>query len=296
MLRARAQLLANPVKLCELKKTKHDSASDDAVLSVLHIPLVHRPVRIGVPDPENAPYVIRQLEAASDKCFHEEDVAMVTCPVQKAVINDSGFAFSGHTEYLAQRFECNVTMMLALEHGLKVALVTTHLPLREVPGKISNEGVFQTVRAVSSGLRFYFNVDNPRILVCGLNPHAGEGGHLGDEEQNMIQPAIARARESGIAVTGPVSADTAFTEQSLENADAVVAMYHDQALPVIKSMGFKRVINLTLGLPILRASVDHGVALSLAGSGRADPSSLKHAAEFAARAPLPTDSANLWRK
>ncbi len=288
MLRARARMLASPVKLCEYERESHEPAHDHepTVLSVLHIPLCHRPVRLGFSDPRNAPYVIRQLATASDRCFDENSVAMVTCPVQKSVINDSGFAFSGHTEYLARRFGCNATMMLALEHGLKVALATTHLPLREVPEKVSNECVFRTVSATSSGLRSYFNVDSPRILVCGLNPHAGEGGYLGDEEQNVIQPAVARARECGIAVTGPVAADTAFTEQSLANTDAVVAMYHDQALPVIKSIGFKRVINLTLGLPILRVSVDHGVALDLAGSGRADPSSLMHAAEFASRASL----------
>jgi 4-hydroxythreonine-4-phosphate dehydrogenase len=219
---------------------------------------------------------------------------MVTGPVQKSVINDAGVPFAGHTEYLAERAGCALPVMLLVAGTLRVALATTHLALREVSSAITRERLVATLRIIDADLRRLWGLARPRIAVCGLNPHAGEAGHLGNEEIETIGPAIDDARRAGISVAGPLPADTVFVPRELAQHDVVLAMYHDQGLPVLKHAGFGEAVNVTLGLPILRTSVDHGTALTLAGSGRADPASLRAAlrlaVEFAQRraaAPAP---------
>lgn len=257
-------------------------ARESARFRIEHVPLA-RPAHAGRLDVRNARSVLAMLDRAIAGCRSGEYHAMVTAPLQKSIINDAGIPFSGHTEYLAEA--CGVAhpvMMLACQ-TMKVALVTTHLPLSAVPAAITVEAVEATLRIVDHDLRVLFGVPEPRIAVCGLNPHAGEGGHLGDEEIRAIAPAIARVREDGIDCHGPLPADTAFLPRLLEGCDAVVAMYHDQGLPVLKYAGFGRAVNVTLGLPFLRTSVDHGTALDLAGTGRADPGSLDEALQLASR-------------
>jgi 4-hydroxythreonine-4-phosphate dehydrogenase len=232
-------------------------------------------------DPDNAAYVLELLEAAADGCVSGEFAAMVTAPVHKGVINDAGVAFSGHTEYLAERLGCQRPVMLLVAGSLRVALATTHLPLRAVPDAIDAPLLVDTLGVLDQGLKERFRLAAPRILVCGLNPHAGESGHLGREEIDVIEPAIEAARRRGIDARGPLPADTAFTPASLAAADAVLAMFHDQGLPVLKHAGFGRGVNVTLGLPIVRTSVDHGTALDLAATGRADCGSLVAALELA---------------
>jgi 4-hydroxythreonine-4-phosphate dehydrogenase len=208
---------------------------------------------------------------------------MVTAPVQKSLINEAGIAFSGHTEYIAALTGTTLPVMMLTAGTLRVALATTHLPLRAVSAALSIETLQQTLQILDAALRCYFALPRPRIAVCGLNPHAGEGGHLGDEEITTIAPAIARVRAAGLTVEGPLPADTLFVPRQLERCDAVLAMYHDQGLPVLKHAGFGQAVNVTLGLPIVRTSVDHGTALALAGSGEADAGSLIAAIEMAAQ-------------
>ncbi len=254
--------------------------SGDGRLSVLPVPLATRE-RPGHPDPANAGYVLHCLDQAIDACLQGRAGALVTGPIHKGIINQAGTPFTGHTEYLAQRAGCaRVVMMLATE-GLRVALATTHLPLSQVPGAIDRPGLQHTLEILHHDLQRRFAIPRPRILVCGLNPHAGEDGHLGREELDIITPVLTELRARGMDLHGPLPADTLFTPQRLEGADAVLAMYHDQGLPVLKYKGFGRAINVTLGLPFIRTSVDHGTACELAGSGRADPSSLRLALETA---------------
>jgi len=241
------------------------------------------PVQAGRLDPANSAYVLSLLDAAADGCLRGEFDAMVTAPVHKGVIADAGFAFTGHTEYLAQRLGAPLPVMLLVAGDLRVALATTHLPLRAVPDAMTRGLLAGVLDVLDAGLRERFRIPGPRILVCGLNPHAGEGGHLGTEEIEVIGPAIEAARARGIDARGPLPADTAFTPASLEGGDAVLAMFHDQGLPVLKHAGFGRGVNVTLGLPIVRTSVDHGTALDLAATGRADPGSLAAALDLAAR-------------
>lgn len=242
-------------------------------------------VTAGQLDPANAAYVLALLDAAADGCLRGEFDAMVTAPVHKGVIADSGVAFTGHTEYLARRLGAPLPVMLLVAGELRVALATTHLPLRDVPDAVTRERLAAILDVLDAGLRARFRLPRPRILVCGLNPHAGEGGHLGTEEIEVIGPAIVAARARGIDARGPLPADTAFTPASLAGGDAVLAMFHDQGLPVLKHAGFGRGVNVTLGLPIVRTSVDHGTALDLAGTGRADPGSLAAALDLAAWLP-----------
>lgn len=255
-------------------------ATDAGHLSVLTVPgLVSQ--QAGMADPDNSAYVLRTLETAVQGCRDGCFDGMVTAPVHKGVINEAGIAFSGHTEFLqAQCGVDRVVMMLATE-GLRVALVTTHLPLRDVADAITPERLTQVTRILDQDLKRFFGVASPRILVAGLNPHAGEGGHLGREEIDTIEPTLEHLRGEGIDLTGPLPADTLFTPKWLDNADAVLAMYHDQGLPVLKFKGFGRAVNITLGLPIVRTSVDHGTALDLAGTGRADGGSLRTAIDYA---------------
>lgn len=245
---------------------------------------VHLPASVAVIpgklDVRNAPYVLATLARANDGCLEGEFDALVTAPVQKSIINDAGIAFTGHTEYFANRSKCRVAMMLVAP-GLRVVLATTHLPLADVPQAITPETLVQTLRIAYNDLRHRFGLDSPRIAVLGLNPHAGENGHLGREEIDIITPSIEALRGEGLLLEGPLSADTAFVPSKREQVDAYLAMYHDQGLPVLKALGFGDSVNVTLGLPFIRTSVDHGTALSLAGSGRADPASLIAATEMA---------------
>jgi len=246
--------------------------------------LAHKARNTVVPgrlDPANAAYVLDMLTAAARGCQTGAFSAMVTAPVQKSVISQSGIAFSGHTEFLADLTGSKHPVMLLVAERLRVALATTHLPLRQVPDALSSEGLLETLRVLATGLRERFAIVDPKITVLGLNPHAGEAGHLGTEEIEVIGPAVAAARAEGIHATGPVPADTAFTPRQLTGSDAVLAMYHDQGLPVLKYAGFGLGVNITLGIPILRTSVDHGTALDLAGSGQADAGSLEAALRLA---------------
>ena len=252
-----------------------------AGLSIEHVPLCV-PCVAGRLDPANAPYVLALIDRALAGCRRGEYAGMVTAPVHKGVINDAGIAFSGHTEYLAEHTATPKVVMMLAGGGLRVALVTTHLALKDVPAAITQGEVEATLRIVDADLRRKFGLQRPRILVAGLNPHAGEGGHLGREEIEVIQPVIARLRAEGLDVVGPLPADTLFTKHMLAGADAQVAMYHDQGLAVLKYAAFEEGVNITLGLPVLRTSVDHGTALDLAGSGRADPASLLAAVKLAA--------------
>lgn len=250
-------------------------------LTVHHVPL-DTPEVCGEPDPGNAAYVVRCLDEAANACLQGRWQAMVTGPVNKAMINEGGIPFTGHTEYLARLTGATLPVMMLAAGDLRVALVTTHLPLSQVPAAITVSRLVQTLEVLDHDLRARFGIARPRILVCGLNPHAGEGGHLGREEMDIIEPALAQARASGIEADGPLPADTAFTRPKLARADAVLAMYHDQGLPVLKHAGFGAAVNVTLGLPIIRTSVDHGTALDLAGTGKADPGSLVAAIAMAA--------------
>jgi 4-hydroxythreonine-4-phosphate dehydrogenase len=249
-------------------------------LTVLHQPL-GVPSTPGQLDKRNSRYVLGLLDRAIDGAVGGEFAAIVTAPVHKGVINDAGVAFTGHTEYLAERTGSALPVMLLAAPGMRVALATTHLPLKEVSAAITVESLLATAAILDTDLRKWWGIESPRIAVCGLNPHAGEGGYLGDEEIKVIAPAINLMRERGIRATGPLPADTAFVPQMLAECDAVLVMYHDQGLPVIKHAGFDSTVNVTLGLPILRTSVDHGTALDLAGTGRADPGSLAAAIRLA---------------
>jgi 4-hydroxythreonine-4-phosphate dehydrogenase len=254
------------------------------MLRVLEIPLRVEEVP-GTLDPRNAFYVLGTLARAADGCLAGEFDGVVTAPVQKSVINDTGEAFTGHTELFAARAGCEVVMMLASPE-LRVALATTHLPLHEVPTAITRESLARTLRIVHAELAARFGIAEPRIAVLGLNPHAGEGGHLGREEIDTIIPVMDALRGEGMQLIGPLPADTAFVPAMRTRYDTVLAMYHDQALPVLKSEAFDRTVNITLGLPFVRTSVDHGTALDLAGRGHADPSSMFAAGAMALKLAL----------
>ena len=232
-------------------------------------------------DPANARYVLALLDRATDGCQSGEFDAMVTAPVHKGVINDSGVPFTGHTEYLAERTGTGHVVMMLVGGGLRVALATTHLALADVPKAITRASLAATIRVIHASLAGQFGITNPRILVSGLNPHAGESGHLGREEIDVIEPVIRELAAEGLGVEGPIPADTLFVPERLKGADCALAMFHDQGLPVLKYASFGRGVNETLGLPIVRTSVDHGTALDLAGTGRADPGSLVEALRIA---------------
>jgi len=260
------------------------------VLRCIDIPLAV-PAIAGKLDPGNARYVLDTLARGADGCAGADFDALVTGPVQKSIIADAGFAFTGHTEFFAQRARCDVVMMLVAPNpdrgggrfggDLRVALATTHLPLSAVPAAVTQAGLVRTLRILCDDLIGRFGVAAPRIGVLGLNPHAGEGGHLGREEIDTIIPALEQLRAAGFDLVGPLPADTAFLPSQLVRFDAVLAMYHDQGLPVLKHAGFGHAVNVTLGLPYIRTSVDHGTALDLAGTGKADASSLEAAARLA---------------
>lgn len=280
LLMQRAELLG-----LSLTITAAGSMHQPGQLAVQAVELAE-PAVAGQLNPANATYVLETLNIACDGCLKGEFTAMVTAPVQKSVINDAGHAFSGHTEYLAARSHAALPIMMLTaptEPELRVALVTTHLPLKDVAAAITPRRLAQTLDILHHDLQRDFGIAKPRILVCGLNPHAGEAGHLGGEEVEIIEPVLEQQRRQGRDVVGPLPADTLFTAKYLNHADAVLAMYHDQGLPVLKYAGFGRAVNVTLGLPIIRTSVDHGTALDLAGSGTANSGSLHEALNLAIR-------------
>lgn len=236
---------------------------------------------VGQAQTSNVTGVLAMLNTAIDGCLDGRFSAMVTGPLHKGIINDAGVAFSGHTEYLAERTKAPLPVMLLATSSLRVALITTHLPLRAVPDAITESLILDICSIVHKDLGSKYGIKSPTMLVCGLNPHAGEGGHLGREEIEVIEPALQKLRDKGVDVIGPLPADTLFTPKYLDNADVAIAMYHDQGLPVLKSQGFGEAANVTLGLPIIRTSVDHGTAFDLAGTGKADTGSLSTAINVA---------------
>jgi 4-hydroxythreonine-4-phosphate dehydrogenase len=279
LLAERASQLGWPITLRDYDPNT-TQPNQAGTLTVLHCPLA-APSKPGQLDKRNARYVLDLLDRAIEGTVGGEFAGIVTAPVHKGVINDGGVPFTGHTEYLAEHTGGAQPVMMLAAPGMRVALATTHLPLKDVSAAVTVDSLLKTANIINDDLRKWWGIASPRLAVCGLNPHAGEGGYLGREEIDVIAPAIKLMRERGIKATGPLPADTAFVPQMLEQCDAVLAMYHDQGLPVIKHAGFERTVNITLGIPILRTSVDHGTALDLAGTGRADPRSLMAAIELA---------------
>jgi 4-hydroxythreonine-4-phosphate dehydrogenase len=280
LLKTRADQLGLPLKLRTLT-TSPPQRIDIGELVIRPISL-REPVCPGTLNKANASYVLETLSAAITDCQSGQCQALVTGPVHKGVINEAGIPFSGHTEFLAEKTHTPLVVMMLATEGLRVALTTTHLPLSKVPSAINGKLLEQVITILHADLEKKFGITKPRIMVCGLNPHAGEGGHLGMEEIQIIQPTLDKLRAQGLELTGPLPADTLFTPKYLEHCDAVLAMYHDQGLPVLKYKGFGAAVNITLGLPIIRTSVDHGTALDLAGTGRADTGSLITAINYAA--------------
>ena len=280
LLTARAQQLKLPIKLIPFDIKNSPAQHTPGSLKIIPVKLNTNCIA-GKLNGANAPYVLRCLELATDLCLQKKADALVTGPIHKGIMNDAGIAFSGHTEFLAQRCNASQSLMLFVTPTLKVALATTHIPLSSVSAAITREHLIRTVQLLQSELKKRFHLSQPSILVCGLNPHAGEMGHLGREEIDIIEPALNECRAQQINVIGPLPADTIFTEKYLKTADAILAMYHDQALPVVKFQGFGEAVNVTLGLPILRTSVDHGTALDVAGTAQADAGSLIAAIQLA---------------
>jgi len=280
LLRGRARRLRVPLRLVEFSPADPLNSSAGA-LTVCHVPL-ERPVAAGRLDPANSRYVLRTLETAADGCRDGMFDAMVTAPLQKSVINDAGIPFTGHTEFLAERTGTEHVVMMLVGGGMRVALATTHLALKDVARAITREGLERTLRVLRQDLIRRFSVAAPRIVVAGLNPHAGESGFLGREETEIIVPVLEKLRRAGFDLVGPLPADTLFHPKRLKDCDCVLAMYHDQGLPVLKYASFGAGVNVTLGLPFIRTSVDHGTALDLAGTGRAEIGSLIEAIKLAA--------------
>lgn len=280
LLRERAQQLDSRIEIIAWRSQAERVPHAPGTLKVLDVAL-GAPAQSGVLDARNARHVLELLDTAIAGCQRGKYDAMVTAPVQKSVLNDAGIPFSGHTEYLAERTNTAQPVMLLMAGRLRVALATTHIPLAAVSEALTADLIEGLLRVLDHDLRTRFGIPSPRILVCGLNPHAGEAGYLGREEIEIIAPALERLRATGLRLTGPAPADTAFTPRMLEGTDAVLAMFHDQGLPVLKYAGFGHAVNVTLGLPLIRTSVDHGTALDLAGTGKADPGSLIAAIELA---------------
>jgi 4-hydroxythreonine-4-phosphate dehydrogenase len=296
LLRERAAALGLPLTLEPVDPAAPPTPRPAGHLCVEPVARLRTPAMPGRLDPRNAGYVVGTLNAACHGCLSGRYAAVVTAPVHKGVINDAGLAFTGHTELFAEQCRARPVMMLAAP-GLRVALATTHLALRAVPDALNRQLLAEVLETLLAELPRRFGIDRPRITVCGLNPHAGEGGHLGREEIDVIDPVLTRLRADGHDLRGPLPADTAFVPPVLADTDVVLAMYHDQGLPVLKHLGFGRAVNVTLGLPIIRTSVDHGTALDLAGTGRADAGSLAAALSMAIdmaalerkRAPAPAE-------
>ena len=281
LLLQRARLLQLPLELIAYNSSAGAAPQQAGQLHILPVSLAAR-VEPGQPDPANADYLLTTLRQATEGCLQGDFDALVTGPVHKGVINQSGIPFTGHTEYLADLCQSDPVMMLAIPE-LRVALATTHLPLAEVSRQITRQSLERVITILHRELIRRFGLPNPRILVCGLNPHAGEEGYLGREEIDTIIPVLERLEQQGMELIGPLPADTLFTREILAQGDAVLAMYHDQGLPVLKHRGFGQAVNVTLGLPIIRTSVDHGTAFDLAGSGKAMTGSLENALQMAAQ-------------
>ena len=275
MLNQRAEILGLPIKLNEFNPDLPSLEQVAGLLTVMPVKLAEKAV-CGQTNILNSSYVLQTIELAVTGCIEGLFSAIVNGPVQKSIINEAGFSFSGHTEFIAGITGGYPVMMLATE-GLRVALATTHLPLKNVSSAITYTSLISVIKILHNELRTRFNIDQPKILICGLNPHAGENGYMGREEIDIITPVIQKLQEQGMDLTGPLPADTIFTPKYLANADVVLAMYHDQGLPVLKYHGFGKAVNITLGLPIIRTSVDHGTALDLAGTGNANIGSLEYA-------------------
>lgn len=276
LLTGRARALGLPLRLLPFEPNTPPAPQRPGELRVLPVPLA-QPAQAGQLNPANSRYVLATLRQAGEGCLDGRFVAVVTAPVHKGVINDAGVPFTGHTEFFAELTGAPLPVMMLAAGRLRVALATTHLPLKDVAAAVTAARLTQVLRILDEDLRRKYSTAQPRILVCGLNPHAGEGGHLGREEIEVIEPVLTTLRAEGMELVGPLPADTLFTPRLLDGADAVLAMYHDQGLPVLKHVGFGHAVNVTLGLPIVRTSVDHGTALDLAGTGRAEAGSLEAA-------------------
>lgn len=282
LLTERAQRLNLPLVLNEVDLSETASLHVPGALKIYPIKLTTA-AEPGTINPMNAQYVIQQLKEGAALCQNKIAHALVTAPVHKALLNQAGINFTGHTEFFAQYCHAPQTVMLFIVNKMKVALVTTHIPLAKVPETLTAKRLQLTLSILREALQNYFKLIEPRILVCGLNPHAGEGGYLGREEIDVIRPTLSKLRAQGYQLEGPLPADTIFTKEFLKRADAILAMYHDQALPVVKYLGFGNAVNVTLGLPFIRTSVDHGTALDIAGTDKADASSLAEALRLGIR-------------
>ena len=278
---SRARNLGITLKVKEVDPESHHAPHKAGIISVLPCPCPES-VEPGLLNPANGKQVIQAIDKATDLCLSGQYQAMVTAPVNKAALNDGGIVFSGHTEWIAKRCGHSNPVMMLASSSLRVCLATTHLPLADVPLAITADRLRSVLKVMHSDISTLYQLESPRIGVCGLNPHAGEGGYLGTEEQRVITPLLQELNDEGMNLVGPLPADTAFTSQQLSDLDAVLAMYHDQGLPVVKHQGFGQVVNVTLGLPIIRTSVDHGTALSLAGSGKVSAESMLTSIELAA--------------
>jgi len=288
LLQQRAKQLNVPLSLSAFAADAPACPQQAGTLSIVPVNLA-QPVQCGQLNAANSQYVLTTITQAANGCLDGLFDAMVTAPVHKGIINDAGFSFSGHTEYIAEITGGQPVMMLATA-GLRVALATTHLPLAQVSQAITPAVLHAVISTLNHDLRHRFGISKPNILICGLNPHAGENGHLGREEIDIITPVLDCLRSQGLQLVGPLPADSLFTAKYLDSADAVLAMYHDQGLPVLKFKGFGRAVNITLGLPVIRTSVDHGTALDLAGTGGADANSLLYAIETAITLATPTST------
>lgn len=280
MLRKRAEQLQLPLSLEQFDPEAAASPTPARTLKIIPVEL-KKEVVAGELNTDNAAYVLKTLETATLGCLNGTFEALVTAPVHKGIINEAGIPFSGHTEFLEALTKTDKVVMMLATEGLRVALATTHLPLRYIADAITPELLTEVIQVLNNDLKNSFGLKQPKIFVTGLNPHAGEGGHLGREELETIEPTLEQLRTTGVDLIGPLPADTLFTEKYLAQADAVLAMYHDQGLPVLKYKGFGNAVNITLGMPIIRTSVDHGTALDLAGTGQADAGSLLTALEYA---------------
>ena len=276
MLEQRAKELSLEINFIDFDESSQAQCSNVNEVLILDTPCSKK-VETGKLNVKNSSYVLETLKIAALGCLEDKELklfdAMVTAPLHKGVINDAGINFTGHTEFLADICKAKLPVMMLAADSLKVALATTHLPLKDVSSAITKESLHQVITILNHDLIHKFGLKNPHILICGLNPHAGEGGHLGMEEIETIEPVINNLKKQGLNLTGPLPADTLFTSKYLDNADAVLAMFHDQGLPVLKNIGFGKAVNITLGLPIIRTSVDHGTALDLAGTGKASATS-----------------------
>jgi len=280
VLAARARQIGLPLNIVAYNSATHHAHTGDSTIAVMHQP-VKNSVQAGKLDAENSQYVLETLTSAAFGCIDGRFSAMVTAPVHKGIINDAGIAFSGHTEFLAELTNTDLVVMMLVGGGMRVALATTHLALRDVPDAITQQGLETTIRILHHDLVHKFRIQQPHILVAGLNPHAGEDGYLGREEIDVINPVLQKLRTEGINIVGALPADTLFAKHHLSKADAVLAMYHDQGLPVLKHASFGEGVNVTLGLPIIRTSVDHGTALNLAGTGNIEIGSMLSAIHLA---------------